>query len=350
MHRVKVILYGFFLFILAPGGSAQNIILNGSGATFPYPLYRKWMTVYQNENPVRITYQGAGSGAGIRQLIQKSVDFGATDAFLSEAEMNEAGASVLHIPTCVGAVVVTYQLPGNPKLRFTPELLAELFLGRIERWSDPELARTNQGVALPDLPVTLIHRSESSGTTFIFTDYLSRISAEWRNHIGSGKNVRWPAGMGVEGNPGMAEMIKRINGSLGYVELTFAQSQGLPMAALRNRSGRFIEPNLDAVTVAADVAIPPDTRILLTDTPAAEGYPISAFTYIIFFKEQHYGGRSPERARALFDLLWWMLHDGQSYNREMLYAPLPPSAVRWGEAILKSLTYQSLPVCPPEFR
>jgi phosphate transport system substrate-binding protein len=340
MKRV-FLMWAFLAPVLAAAG---DVILNGSGATFPFPLYRKWISVYQGRSGIRVTYQGVGSGSGIRQLLQQSVDFGATDAFMNDEEMSRAPRPVLHLPTCVGAVVVTYNLPGNPAVRLTPDLLADLFLGRIKRWSDPRLAEVNGGATLPDQPVTVVHRSESSGTTFLFTDYLARVSPEWNRSVGRGKTVKWASGMGVEGNPALAEMIKRIAGSVGYVELTYAQNQRLPMASLRNRSGRYVPPNVNTVNAAADVPIPADTRILLTDTEAAEGYPISAFTYLIFYREQAYGTRTLERAKILSDLLWWMIHDGQAFNREMGYAPLPPAAVDRAEEILRSMTFNGKPL------
>jgi phosphate transport system substrate-binding protein len=329
---------------LGTGASAADVILNGAGATFPEPLYLKWIASYETSTTQRISYQAVGSGEGIRQLLTQSVDFGATDAFLSDKELHEATAPILHLPTCLGAVAITYNLPGRPELKFTPELLSGIFLGDITKWSDPRIAKINKGVKFPDLEIRVLHRSDSSGTTFIFSDYLSKVSSTWRKKIGTGKTVRWPTGLGLTGNSKVAEFIQRIPGSIGYVEHSYVKDQDLPTATIRNQAGNFIKPTRESVTAAADVELPDDSRIMITDTRAENGYPISAFTYLIFFKEQAYRARPQARAQALAQFLWWVIHEGQGLTQESSYAPLPKVAVERAERILNSMTYTGEPL------
>ena len=342
-----IILMGAMLLPLVGGTGAEaggKATLLGAGATFPYPLYSKWFHVYHQITGVKVNYQAIGSGGGIRQLLNKTVDFGGTDAFMKDEELAKAPARILHIPTTLGAVVVTYNLPGKPQLRFTPRVLANIFLGKITRWNDPSLARINPGVELPDMKIMVVHRSDGSGTTNIFTDYLSKVSEEWARKVGRGKSVRWPVGLGGKGNPGVAGLIIQIPGTIGYVELAYAVENHLPVSAIQNKAGNFIKPTLESISLAANVPLPPDTRVSITDTSAPKGYPISGFTWIILYKEQHYSGRSKARARALVDLLWWCIHDAQRYNEPLLYGKLPPAAVARAEAILKSVTYDGRPL------
>ncbi len=341
----KAVLFSIsFLLACSTAGAQEDVILKGAGATFPYPLYKKLIEVYQSQNGVRVAYEALGSGGGIRQLIDESVDFGATDAILSDQELAEAPGRIQHVPTCVGAVVITYNLPGGHQLKFTPDLVAAVFMGTVTRWSDRRIRELNPDVSFPDTEITVVHRSDASGTTFIFSDYLSKVSEEWKSKIGRGKTVRWPVGAGVEGNAGMAEFIKKVNGSIGYTELTYAEHNSLPTAAVKNRSGRYIKPTLESVSAAADVALPDDTRLLITDTAIPAGYPISAFTYLIFYQEQAHGGKTIERACALVRFLWWIIHKGQYYNTHLLYAPLPKKAVMKAESIIRSITYQDTPI------
>jgi len=334
----------FCLFFAFSSSQGADTILTGAGATFPYPLYEKWIEVYRGETGVRVDYQAVGSGSGIRKLLDRKVDFGGTDAFLSQNELSKADGEILHIPTCLGAVTVIYHLPGNPVLKFTPDLIADIFLGNCSNWSDERISAVNPGVRFPDMAISVVHRSDGSGTTFIFTDYLSKTDSRWQKQVGRGKKVRWPAGMGVEGNPRVAEFVKKIPGSIGYVELSYANRHHLPVALIRNKSGRFVAPALEAVSRAADVALPTDTRILITDTPSPEGYPISAFTWLIFYKEQFYNGRNRDKALQLGRFLWWTLHEGQKYNRKLLYAPLPKGAIANAEAIVRCMRYQGEPL------
>ncbi len=331
-----------FLGTLSAGGERE---LTGAGATFPYPLYSKWFDIYHTETGVKVNYQAIGSGGGIRQLLNKTIDFGGTDAFMSDREMAKSPDNpILHIPTCLGAVVITYNLPGNPELKLSPEALAGIFLGKIIRWNDPAIQKTNPEIKLPSWKIAVIHRSDGSGTTFVFSDYLSKISRDWMLKVGKGKALRWPVGIGGKGNPGVAALIRQIRGSIGYVELAYAEQNGLPYASIKNKSGKFIKPTLQSISAAGNVDLPDDTRTSITDTPAPEGYPISSFSWIIFYREQNYSGRDPATARELVNLLWWTIHQGQQYNEDLLYAKLPPGAVKKAERIIKSVTYNGKPV------
>jgi phosphate transport system substrate-binding protein len=324
-------------------GFAQNELV-GAGATFPYPLYSKMFDVYGREYGVRVNYQAIGSGGGIQQLKSRTVDFGASDAFLSEEELKTAPAAVLHIPMVAGAVVVTYNLPGSPVLRFTPEVVAEIFLGKISRWDDQRLAAVNPSGKLPRLPITVVHRSDGSGTTATFTDYLSKVSGEWKQRVGSGTSVSWPAGVGAKGNPGVAGLVKQLPGSIGYVDLIYALQNKLPFGSIRNKAGRYIEPSLASTTAACAVAIPDDARMSLTDTAAPDGYPIATFTWLLVYREQSYDNRSRGRAEALVKLLWWMTHQGQKYAEPLEYSSLPSAAVRKAEKIIRSITFDGQPL------
>jgi phosphate transport system substrate-binding protein len=341
-----VVLMGMLLLpTVSTNVKAENVkTLLGAGATFPYPLYSKWFDVYHKKTGIQINYQAIGSGGGIRQLLSRTVDFGGTDAFMSDQEMAKAPGKILHIPTTLGAVVVAYNLPGSPTLRLTPQVLTGIFLGKITRWNDPAITRLNPGVNLPSDNIVVVHRSDGSGTTNIFTDYLTKVSKEWTHKVGRGKSVNWPVGLGGKGNPGVAGLIAQIPGAVGYVELAYAVQNHLPVAMLQNKSGRFIKPSLASVSAAANVPLPPDTRVSITNTEAPDGYPISGFTWIILYQEQHYSGRSKARAKALVDLLWWCVHYAQRYNESLLYGKLPKAAVAADERILRSVTYDGRPL------
>ncbi len=327
--------------------------LLGAGATFPYPLYSRMFGEYRKLRNVKVNYQAIGSGGGIRQLLSRTVDFGGTDAFMNDRELAEAksstGNEILHIPTCLGAVVITYNLPSvggleGGHLKLTSDVIGAIFLGKIKRWNNPQISELNPGVKFPDMGITVVHRSDGSGTTFVFSDYLSRVNVEWKEKVGRGKSLNWPVGVGGKGNPGVASLVKQIKGAIGYVELIYAVQNKMSYAAIENRSGNFVIPSLKTVSLAANVHIPKDTRISLTDTKAKNGYPISSFTWLIFYKEQHYGGRSLKRAQELVSLLWWMVHDGQRYNETLEYAKLPDTAVKRAEAIIGSVVYDGKPV------
>jgi len=327
------------------GGMVRAEELLGAGATFPEPLYSKMFDVYYSQTSHKINYQGIGSGGGIQQITGQTVDFGGTDAFLTDGQMAKVqGNSLLHIPTALGAVVVTYNLPGKPVLKLTPDVVAGIFLGRIKTWNDSRITALNPGVNLPGDPVVVVHRSDGSGTSFVFTDYLSKVSPEWKQQVGAGTAVKWPVGLGGKGNPGVAGLVQQMKSSVGYVELAYAEKNRMPYAIIKNKSGNFIKPSIKSVSLAANVTLPDDTRASITDTDAKEGYPISAFTWILVYKEQSYGGRTNSKAKTLAKLLWWMTHEGQQYCAELLYAPLPKEAVAKAEKILKSVTYNGQPI------
>jgi phosphate transport system substrate-binding protein len=345
MKRVVLLISAVALILgLAGPGCVGEGELLGAGATFPQPLYSKMFDAYYRQFKVRINYQGIGSGAGIEQLDKKTVDFGATDSFMTDEDLKKAPAPIVHIPMAIGAVVVTYNLPSNPRIRLSRDVLARIFLGTITRWDDAAIAGLNPGVDLPGLPITVVHRSDGSGTTAIFTEYLSKISADWAGTVGKGKEVKWPVGLGAKGNPGVAGQIMQLPGSIGYVELIYALENEMPTADLENKKGNYITASLKSTEVSAEVAFPEDTRVSLSDTDAEEGYPITGLTWIIVYKEQSYDGKPRERAQRLVDLLWWMTHEGQEYCEPLNYASLPKDAVDRVETIIKSITYDGTPL------
>jgi phosphate transport system substrate-binding protein len=320
-------------------GFSAGTELLGAGATFPYPLYSKAFDGYHKEFGIKINYQAIGSGGGIKQLQSKTVDFGGTDAFMSDEDLKDLANPILHVPTCLGAVAVTYNLPENPVLNITPDMIADIFLGKITMWNDDRLKAVNQDVALPEMAIVVVHRSDGSGTTFIFSDYLGKISEEWKDTVGVGKSLNWPSGLGAKGNPGVAGLVKQLPGSIGYVELIYAVQNDMPVGLVKNKAGMFIEPTIESVSLAAETELPEDTRVSITDTGAEEGYPISGFTWLILYQEQKYDGRSKAKAEELVKLLWWMIHDGQEFAEPLHYAPLPKEAVLKAEAILASVEY-----------
>jgi phosphate transport system substrate-binding protein len=332
--------------LLVVGGKAFAVEkeLIGAGATFPQPFYSKMFDQYFKQFGIKVNYQGIGSGGGIKQLINRTVDFGGTDAFMTDQEMKEAAAPVIHIPTCLGAVVMTYNLPGNPQLKFTPDVIVDMFLGKIKKWNDPRITTLNPGSALPDLAVSIIHRSDGSGTTYIFSDYLTKVSKDWKEKVGTGKSLNWPVGLGAKGNPGVAGLVKQVPGSFGYVELIYALGNKMAVGTVKNKAGIFVQPSIKSVSLAADVVLPDDTNISLTDTSAKEGYPISGFTWIMAYKEQNFGGRTKEKAEELVKLLRYSITDGQKFAEALHYAPLSRAAVAKSEKILKSMTFGGSPI------
>ncbi|MFZ2413672.1 MAG: phosphate ABC transporter substrate-binding protein PstS [Candidatus Cryosericum sp.] len=316
----------------------------GAGATFPLPLYTQMFDVYNKTKNIRVNYQGIGSGGGIKALTDKTVDFGASDAFLTADETTAMGTPVLHIPTCVGAVVLTYNLDGNPTLKMDAKTVSDIYLGTITRWNDSRIAALNPGVSLPDLPITTVHRSDASGTTSIFTSYLADAVPEWKEKIGAGKSVAWPVGLGGKGNDGVAGLVSQSKGTIGYVELVYAIGAKLPYATIRNSSGNFIVPSLASSGRAALIQLPDDLKVLLMNSSDPQSYSISAFTWILAYREQKYAGRSLGQAIALKRLLTWMLTDGQSVNEGLGYGKLPGSAVTKAQALVNSMTYDGAPI------
>lgn len=306
--------------------SGQSVDLTGAGATFPYPIYSKWFSDYASLKGVKINYQSIGSGGGIRQLSEETVDFGASDSPMSDDEMAKAkGGRIIHFPTVLGADVITYNLPGvSAPLKLTPEVIAAIFMGRIKKWNDSRIASLNTGVSLPSQDVLVVHRSDGSGTTYIFTDYLSAAVPAWKASVGKGKEVKWPVGLGAKGNEGVAGQIKQTPGAVGYVELAYAKQNNLPISAVRNKSGQFVAASVAAVTAAAAgaaKALPANTdyRISIVDGPGADSYPISSFTWILVYQHQ----RDATKGKKLVDFLDWALTDGEKEVSALDYAPLP---------------------------
>ncbi|HEY4787724.1 MAG TPA: phosphate ABC transporter substrate-binding protein PstS [Bacteroidales bacterium] len=326
------------------GRSFAETELLGAGATFPFPLYSKMFSEYNKKTGVKVNYQSIGSGGGIKQLMSKTVDFGASDAFLSDDDLSKFSAPVVHIPTCLGGVVLTYNIPGNPTLKFTPEVVADIFLGKITKWNDSRIKQLNPGVNLPDMPLSVIHRSDGSGTTFVFTNYLSKVSTEWSTKVGFKTSVDWPVGLGAKGNEGVSGMIKQTPGGFGYVELIYALQNKMPYGLLKNKSGKFIQASIKSVSASANIKMPADARVAITNTDAPDGYPIASFTFILLYKEQNFDGRPADKAKEVLKLVWWMTHEAQQYTQALDYAPLPAAAVKVAENNLKSIVYGNKPL------
>jgi phosphate transport system substrate-binding protein len=296
-------------------------------------------------NGLKVNYQSVGSGAGISQLTSKTVDFGASDAPMNGKQDSAAPAPVLHIPITAGAVVLSYNLPDiKDTLMLTPGVLADIFLGTITKWNDARIAAINKGVKLPSTSIVIAHRSDGSGTSNIFTTYLSKVSPDWNTKVGKGSSVNWPTGLGGKGNEGVSGLIKQTPGAIGYIELAYAIQNNMAYAKVQNKSGNYITPSIASVTAAANIQIPPDSKVSLTNTDAADGYPISGFSWVLLYKEQKYGDRSSDRATKLLKLISWVIHDGQQYSGALNYAPLSSAAVSVGDAILKSATYDGKPI------
>ena len=321
------------------GGSSSEVRLQGAGATFPNPLYQKWLSEYGKAHPnIKIDYQSIGSGGGIKQIQSRTVDFGASDSPMKDEDLKAAPGEILHIPTVLGAVVITYNLSGvSQPLHFSPDVVADIFLGKIKKWSDPRIKADNANAAPPDADITVVHRSDGSGTSAVFTDYLSKVSAEWKEKVGSGTSPNWPVGIGGKGNEGVTGQVKQTPNTIGYVELAYAAQNKLPVALLKNKSGNFIEPTIDAVTAAAAGALattPEDLRVSITDSAGATAYPISSYTYILVYKNQP----DESKGKAVVDFVWWGIHDGESFAKDLLYAPLPPEIVKRAEVKINSIT------------
>lgn len=322
--------------------------ITAGGATFPYPLYDKMFREYGKDHDIEINYQAIGSGGGIRQLKNKTVDFGASDAFLDKQEMASLDGEVLHVPTCLGAVVLAYKLEGIEDLKLTPEIIAGIALGNIEKWDHEKIQKANPDKDLPDKSVVFVHRSDGSGTNFIFTDYLYKTNDEWKNQVGRGKTVEWPTGIGAKGNAGVTRYITQAPGRLGYIELSYAKKNDLSIAHVKNQSGNFIEPTVKSTSKAADVDLPDDTRVTLTNTKAEKGYPISSFTWLLLYQEQAYNNHNKEKVKTIVDLMNWMITDAQSYAEPLHYAPLPEPAIRKAQQQLQKVTFNGNSVLEPD--
>ena len=309
-------------FGLTATASAQMMI-NGAGATFPYPIYSKWFDAYTKVDPsVRFNYQSIGSGGGQKQIMAQTVDFGASDGPMSDDNLSKAPGKLLHIPTVAGADVVAYNLPGNPSLKLDADTIAGIFLGEIKKWNDPKIAALNSGVTLPDQEIVVVHRSDGSGTTYIWTDYLSKISPEWKTKVGTNTSVNWPTGIGGKGNEGVAGQIKQTPGALGYVELIYAVQNQMPYADVKNAAGKFVKPSLESITAAmATAQIPDDFRFSMTNASGEAAYPICGATWLLVYEQQ----KDATKGKKLVEFLKWAQKDGEKMAKDLDYAPLPES-------------------------
>ena len=323
----------------ATGNAAQNLQITGAGATFPNPIYSKWFSEYNKLHPnVRINYQSIGSGGGIRQLLNQTVFFGATDGPMADDQLKSAPGPILHLPTVLGAVVPVYNVPGvTAELKFTGPLLADMYLGKVKKWNDPAIAKLNAGVTLPATDITIVHRSDGSGTTYIFVDYLSKVSPAFKTTVGVNTSVNWPAGVGGKGNEGVTGLVSQSPGSLGYVELIYALQNKISFGTVQNAAGEFVKASVDSVTKAAAAAsanMPADFRVSITNAEGAGSYPISSFTWILLYENP----TDKAAAKAMVDFMRWALSDGQTYCADLGYAPLPDSVVTLEEAALQKIT------------
>ena len=312
-------------FVAACALHAQ-VLVNGAGATFPYPIYSKWFDEFHRLNPgAHLNYQSIGSGGGIRQLLNGTVDFGASDSPLTDQQLSQSSIAILHFPTVIGAVVPLYNIPRlSQELRFTPVALAGIFLGTITRWNDPELARANPGVPLPDSEITPVHRSDASGTTFILTDFLSKTSPAWKAAAGAGTSVKWPAGIGAKGNEGVAGIVKQTPGSIGYVELVYALQNRIACGRVRNAAGNFVRAEARTITAAAwGLPVPDDFRVSITNAAGRNAYPVASYTWLLTPARME----NPGKRKIIKDFLRWMYQNGQPLAEPLGYAPLPPSLI-----------------------
>ncbi len=314
--------------------TAQTIQLNGAGATFPAPIYTKWFSEYHKAHPnVQINYQSIGSGGGIRQVTERTVDFGASDGPMT-ADQLQSAPGILHFPTVMGAVVPIYSIPGvTSELKFTGPLLADIFMGKITKWNDKAIAAVNPGVKLPDADIAVVHRSDGSGTTYIFADYLAKVSPEWRKRVGVATSLKWPVGLGGKGNEGVSGQVTQQPGGIGYVELIYAIQNKIDYGQVQNFSGKFVRASLEGVTesaAAAAAAMPKDFRVSITNAPGLKVYPISSFTWLLVYQNQ----KDKAKGKILTDFMHWMLKDGQVYCADLGYAPLPKQVVALEEAAI----------------
>jgi len=323
MRRIVLVCLALAIAVPALGQTT----LNGAGATFPNPMYSKWFSEYHKlHGDVEINYQAIGSGGGIRQVLAGTVDFGASDGPMSDDQLSQAKIKILHIPTVLGAVVPAYNVPGvKEEVKFTPDVLADIFLGKISNWNDPRIAKANSEIKFPNQDIVVAHRSDGSGTTYIFTDYLSKVSSDWQSQVGKGTSVRWPKGLGGKGNEGVTGMIRQIPGSIGYIELIYAIQNNVPYGVVQNAGGAFVKASLDSVTAAAASvkSMPADFRVSITNAPGKDAYPISSFTWLLIPVKS----KDAAKGKIIVDFLNWMLDDGQKMTAALSYAPLPSGVV-----------------------
>ena len=332
MRLKKVVFFSAALWAGIAASASAQITINGAGATFPYPIYSKWFDEYAKVDPsVRFNYQSIGSGGGQKQITAQTVDFGASDGPMSDENLAKAPGKLLHIPTVAGADVITYNLPGNPTLKLDAGTVAGIFLGKITNWNDPAIAKLNPDAKLPDMDIVVVHRSDGSGTTYIFTDYLSKISEEWKTKVGTNTSVNWPVGLGAKGNEGVAGQIKQTEGAVGYVELIYALQNKMPFADLKNASGEFVKASLDSIVAAlASAEIPDDFRFSITNAPGKGSYSIAGATWLLVYAKQP----DAVKGKKIVEFLKWALTKGQGMAKDLDYAPLPDSLC---ERVLKRI-------------
>lgn len=325
------------------GGAAIN--LQGAGATFPKPIYEKWVSEYQKINPsIKINYTANGSGAGQKAILENTSDFGASDDPMADEDLKNT--DILHIPTVLGAVVLTYNLPDvKEPLKLTSDTVAGMYLGNIKKWNDPRIKADNPNINLPDADISPVYRADSSGTTAVFTDFLSNANAEWKEKVGANKQPSWITGVGVgaKGNDGVTGQVKNIPNSIGYIEIAFAKANNMPMALIKNKAGNFVEPTIENVSAAAAGSVgsmPDDMRVKIANADGANSYPISSYTYILIHKDQ----KDAVKGKALVDFLWWAVHDGEKFTKDLHYAPLPGEVVKRVEAKINSTTANGKPL------
>jgi len=330
-------LYPVFALLLLVLPTAAQTKLNGAGATFPYPIYSKWFNQYHQEHPeIEINYQSIGSGGGIRQVTAGTVDFGASDGPMSDQQLADAKKKIIHLPTVLGAVVPAYNIPGfKGELKFTPEVIAGIYLGKITTWNDPAIAKANPGVSLPGQSIIVVHRSDGSGTTYIFTDYLSKVSNEWRDSVGKSTSVKWPTGLGAKGNEGVAGMVRQMDGAFGYVELIYAVQNNITFGSVKNAAGVFVKASLDSTTAAAASmkSMPADFRVSITNAPGKDAYPIASFTWLLVPADW----KDKTKEKVIVDFLSWMLEQGQTMTADLNYAPLPDSVKQKEREAIKTI-------------
>ena len=350
-----------FLFLLFPlllqscnnnsgttGGSSSQSTISGAGATFPYPYYNIVFRDFMRYNEDKtVNYGAIGSGGGIRSLRDHSVDFGASDAFLNEKEIESMNGEVIHIATCMGGVVMAYTLEGVDSLRLTGQLISDIYLGKIEKWNDQRIVAENPDIKLPDLDITPVYRSDGSGTTFNFSEYLSVVSQEWNRIMGKGKSLKWPAGIAAKGNPGVAGIVQQTEGAIGYIGSEYALTLRLPTAKLKNRAGNYVDATLETISAAANVTLPDDMRATITDSDDPNAYPISLFTWILVYKDQAYDNRTLEEAQDIVELLEYIISpEGQKVAAQINYAPLSEQALEINSRLIKQINYGGLSITP----
>ncbi len=337
MKKIILSLLGCGCLFAAQTSATAQLLINGAGATFPYPIYSKWFDAYTQVDPsVRFNYQSIGSGGGQKQIIARTVDFGASDGPMSDENLAKAPGKILHIPTVAGADVITYNLPGNPKLKLDSDTIVNIFLGNITKWNDPKIAALNPGAALPNLPVIVVHRSDGSGTSYIFTDYLSNISPVWADTVGKGTSVKWPTGLGGKGNEGVAGQVKQLSGAVGYVELIYAKQNNMPYADVKNAAGNFITPSIESVTEAlATAKIPDDFRFSMVNAPGEKAYPIAGTTWLLVYEQQ----KDAAKGKKLVEFLNWAATKGETLATSLDYAPLPDSVQQRVLERIKTIKY-----------